>query len=113
MGYFVTNIGVGRHFPTCAGNVWLARGDSRYTNNEKLVEELRQYRNLLFEKHIPVREIPRIPPPMKPHEIVGAPAPDYGGLPINTLRMLAASKGLKGCARLPKAQLIQRLNGGK
>jgi hypothetical protein len=100
----VRNIGVGKYFPTCIGNIWLARGDTRNIRSAKAVEELRREKNLIFYREV---ELPPLRKPRLPREM--EMKADYNGLAINTLRCLAREKGIKGVFQMRKPEIIKNL----
>jgi len=100
MPAIVTNHNYTNHFATCIGNVLLERGMPRLIENDQAVEELKRFPYLTFEmKPVPVK-------PVQPGPVVRK---DISGLPINTLRRMAARAGIKGSITMKKARLINLL----
>ena len=98
MPAIVTNYSYTNHFATCIGNILLERQNPRLIENDQAVEELRRFPHLVIEV--------QPPKPVTPGPVVRK---DISGLPINTLRRMAARAGIKGSITMKKSKLINLL----
>jgi hypothetical protein len=99
----VTNEGATRSFPTCIGNVFIARGETRMIDNEKAADELAKFPRLKFEFKTATITPVAGPKTEKPKSI------DWAAMRLQDLRAIAARYGLNGGPRRRKAELIKVL----
>lgn len=96
----VRNYGRARAFPTCIGNIFVpGAGQLIYMDNEEAIKEIKIFPYIsvtILEggKKSDEPEVPKI---------------DYSLYPIQELKSIAASAGIKGFFVMKKAELIKKL----
>lgn len=87
----ITNYSYRRIFPTCLGNMFIARQKPIELRHSKAINELSHFKDVLVEV-------------LEPDERI-----DYGRYPIHQLRKIATQVGIKGSFFMKKIELIKKL----